>query len=223
MNDDARRLALARGAWLGSLPDDAETARAARRIERRLGAEVVRSSNRTVWWVVAVSLVGTGVALAYGLVRDGAKAPGPPALSGQTSRAEPRGLEHRAPVASRALPPPAEAPLEPSQPSARASRARGGERGAMATQPAPADSASWKAVDEALDARDETRARAALDELAQHADPAVSAKAELGLAQLLLSQGDCPGAARRVHRLEQIEGAPAHLVARGRRLLRDCR
>jgi len=223
VNDDARRLELARAAWLGAMPSETEVALGARRIELRLGARPGRRGARRGLVLVVLGILFGGTALAYVASRiarvDRASEPGqsvkPVAESlprtSSSERAEPPAVPEQRET-SPALPGQAETSLPSAQPLRRPARS------------APsADTTSWKDVDEALSAHDSARAEAALERLAESPDVTVRAKAQLGRAQLRAARGDCAAATRIVAELTRTPGVSEQLLGRGRELVRRCR
>jgi hypothetical protein len=86
-----------------------------------------------------------------------------------------------------------------------------------------AAASSWRAVDQALLARDDARAQRALNGLATSGDPTTRAKAELGLAQLAQGRGDCAEARRHALAARAVSGADPAVLRRAETLAQNCR
>lgn len=249
---DPRRLELVRRAWQADAADDAETEAAVRRLSRRLEARrKPRDPARRVL-SLGIALLAFGATVAFaasggrlpGLGGAGASEPRPatappllerlPAPEPPPSRVAPRSApapepESEAPAPA---PRPAAAPRSGAAPRAPAPSAvrSAGEApapdptpasGAVAESAAPA-SASWTEVSEALAARDDGRARQALEALGRDADPTTRAKARLGLAQLAASRGDCAHARSLAQEVAASPDADARTSARARALAARC-
>lgn len=215
-SEQERILALARDAWQATQPSDAESEFAAKRIERRMRSERPRSSRRptVVLVFVVVLLGGLAYAASGGPAHFGERASGGDAARGALRGAARAGLaeapRHLSGVSQdaaerRAAAPADDAPgdldsagvLVKDESSATADKPSAKSlAGAAPEIVSPPPAASWRAVDEALDARDDARARKALADLAKSKDGATRAKARLGLAQLAKSRGDCAEARR---------------------------
>ena len=115
-------------------------------------------------------------------------------------------------------PPPSAVPAEPlhEQPESVANDA-------PETAPQPERAPTWRDVGEALAAKDDARARRALDALGKAPDPVTRAKARLGLAQLAASRGDCPRARSLALEVASSPDADARTAARARALAARCR
>jgi hypothetical protein len=82
--------------------------------------------------------------------------------------------------------------------------------------------ASWADVSRALAAKDDGRARQALESLGNDSDPATRAKAKLGLAQLAASRGDCDRARVLAGEVARSGEADARTASRARALIARC-
>jgi hypothetical protein len=234
-------LEIARRAWQHTRPGEDEVDAAVRRVARRLRARDGVRRSRMPSLIVAFGLVLLA-ALAYAAVQRSGKGtaterpPPPPAAvaaqpatpplaeqesepstaepslaepTSETPRGEPSAAESgRGPAARRRT---AEAP-------ARAPQAAAGIR-----EPEPESaSTTWREVDEALGARDDTRAARALGELAASEDPQTRLKAQLGLAQLAASRGDCGTARRIASGIIAHPGVDPALARRAQRVAARC-
>ena len=96
--------------------------------------------------------------------------------------------------------------------------------GALASKRAsPAPAASWRAVDEALDARDDAKAKQALEGLAKSDDVTTRAKARLGLAQLARGRGDCTEARRIAFEVAAMRGVELSVIKHAQAIVLECR
>jgi len=221
---EERVLELAREAWRASEPSEAKVEIAARRIERKLRRGRARPARRHT--LVLAFLVVFGGALAWaasgGVQRfsEGASPQRAPALEraargGLGSDSESWARRTRAPAEHQAL---THELTQPGQPMPEAER-----REQAKPKPAsPAPAASWRAVDEALDAKDDARAKQALEGLAKSGDPTTRAKARLGLAQLARSKGDCASARRIAGEIGTMEGVDSSVTKRAAALVAEC-
>lgn len=119
-------------------------------------------------------------------------------------------------------PAPAPTAEEPKDaPPAATPAPAGSARPSPAPSSAAAAASTWRAVDRALAAEDEEAAQRALGSLAGSRDPTTRAKAELGLAQLAQSRGDC--AAAKKHALAaRVPGADKAVVRRALAIAEAC-
>lgn len=220
---EERVLELARRAWRAGEPSEARVEIAARRIERRMRRGPSRPARRHT--LVLAFLVVFGGALAYaasggapGLFGGAPRAPegqklGSAARGGLGAGVEQSVRAARPKSQPAALAVPVEPPAE-ATPAAKPAAAR------SPSSPAPA--ASWRAVDEALDAKDDARAKHALEGLAKSNDATTRAKARLGLAQLARSKGDCATAQRLAGEVASMEGVEPSVVKRAAALAGEC-
>jgi len=101
-----------------------------------------------------------------------------------------------------------------------AARKPGAARSATSAEPA---ANSWREVGAALEAEDESRARTLLRDLATDApDASTRAKAQLGLAQLAVSRGECNRASAIALRVARTPGVDEKLVDRAHNLVMRC-
>jgi len=99
----------------------------------------------------------------------------------------------------------------------------GARRGAQSTASKSATRPSWSEVGEALERGDDDGARRALRELARRGDePNTRAKAQLGLAQLAIAQGDCRKARAIAQSVARTPGLAEKVVARAHDLMLRC-
>jgi hypothetical protein len=223
-SNEERVLSLAREAWRAGLPSEAEAEFAAQRLARRLGRSGRRRLSRRSTLVLAFAVVLVG-SLAYAASGGSARWFG----SGRASDVAPlRGAARlglgnvpelvkslHAPSAAEPTPAPAAEP--PSSPDPEANRALVAK---SAGTPNPA--ASWRAVDEALDAKDDARAKKALGSLAQSSDATTRAKARLGLAQLARSKGDCAEARRLAFEVSAMHDVDPAVAKRAQAIVLEC-
>jgi hypothetical protein len=111
-------------------------------------------------------------------------------------------------------------PAGAARPAAGAAR---GAAGKPAKASADAAANSWREVGQALEAEDESRAHALLKDLATaSADASTRAKAQLGLAQLAVSRGECERASEIALGVARSPGVDEKLVKRAHNLLLRC-
>lgn len=242
---EERVLSLAREAWKHAEPTDAESEFAAHRIARRMrrSARPRRSRRPTLILVFAVVALG---GLAFAASGGGWFGQSRPSSEGSRVQKAVRSGFGAAPaslarvrVASKALAPKADSP-EPTSPeqegearagepkaavpaggSGSAVGAASGAAGSTSSSQAP-PAASWRAVDEALDAKDDARAKKALAGLAGSKDATTRAKARLGLAQLAKSKGDCAEARRLAFEVTAMPDLDPVLFKRARAIVLEC-
>lgn len=218
---EERILELAREAWQKGEPRQARVELAARRIERNLRASTRRTRPARRHTLVLAFLVVFVGALAYaasggsrGLFSEGSKGTNSKIASAARTGLGAGVIESvqrtkpRADTEARSASP---APVE--QREAKPSTARAGT---------PAPAASWRAVDEALDAKDDARASRALEGLAKSSDATTRAKARLGLAQLAKSKGDCPTAKRLAAEVAAMSDVEPSVQKRAASLAGEC-
>jgi hypothetical protein len=227
-SNEERVLSLAREAWRAGLPSDAEAEFAAQRLAKRFGRSGRRRRSRRTTLVLAFAVVLVG-SLAYAASGGSARWFG----SGRASEALPlRGaarvglgevpelLDHAqsGQVAETPAAPAAEPPPAPQLQGASAPMGGPVVKGEGTPNPA----ASWRAVDEALDAKDDARAKKALSGLAQSSDATTRAKARLGLAQLARSKGDCVEARRLAFEVSAMHDIDPAVAKRARAIVLEC-
>jgi len=245
-SEQERILALARDAWQATKPSDPESEFAAKRVERRLRAGRTRPSRRPAAVLAFVVVLVGGLAYAAsggtsswfgdgardgestslrGAVRGGL-ADVPTVLRSARQRSAKVGEASHALAqaevtrADGALDEAGE-PSPASQGPAKAGGAGSIPGSASASGFAP-PAASWRAVDEALDARDDARAKKALANLAKSKDAATRAKARLGLAQLARSRGDCTEARRLAFEVITMPDVEPSVAKRARSIELGC-
>ncbi|GMV15542.1 MAG: hypothetical protein AMXMBFR56_37660 [Polyangiaceae bacterium] len=220
---EERVLGLAREAWRAGEPSEARVELAARRIERKMRRGRSRPARRHT--LVLAFLVVFGGALAYAASGGGKPWFGerPREASGAKLGVAARGglgvaVEESARRARADIP----AAL-PAEPAAAAEEPLALPK-AAAQKPgaAPAPAASWRAVDEALDAKDDARAKLALEGLAKSGDATTRAKARVGLAQLAKSKGDCATARGIATEIAGMRGVEPSVVKRAGALASEC-
>ncbi len=227
---EERILSVARATWRADQPSEEELARAARRVERRMKAKGRPRPARRHTLILAFLIVFGG-ALAY------AASGGRGSWFSERSPSPERNIERSVqsglgvvvptlPARGKTFAAPSSAAgstlAEPSPgaPAASADRVASGSSTGARAVPAPA--ASWRAVDEALDAKDDGRATKALEGLAKSTDPTTRAKARLGLAQLARAKGDCAGAQRIATEVASTPGVDPSVVKRAQSLAAEC-
>jgi len=224
-SNEERVLSLAREAWRAGLPSEAEAEFAAQRLARRLGRNRRRRLSRRSTLVLAFAVVLVG-SLAYAASGGSARWFG----SGRASDVAPlRGAARLGlggvpewaksiRAASAAHPPtPAPAAEPPASPEPETNRAPVAKSAGV-----PNPAASWRAVDEALDAKDDARAKKALGSLAQSDDVTTRAKARLGLAQLARSKGDCAEARRLAFEVSAMRDVDPAVAKRAQAIVLEC-
>lgn len=220
---EERVLGLAREAWRAGEPSGARVELAARRIERRMRRGRSRPARRHS--LVLAFLVVFGGALAYAASGGGKAWFGerPRETSGAKLAAGARGgLGAAVEESARRARADAAAAL-PAKPPAVAEEPQALPRAAAQKPSAsPAPAASWRAVDEALDAKDDARAKLALEGLAKSSDATTRAKARLGLAQLAKSKGDCATARGIATEIAGMQGVEPSVVKRAATLAAEC-
>ncbi|HMI83240.1 MAG TPA: hypothetical protein VK550_04050 [Polyangiaceae bacterium] len=217
MNDERRRLLLARDTWRSMHPTQMEVLRAAKRIATRFQPRTTLSFGRRVRMVSGALATIAGIAYAGSggwadIAGSFGRGPGTRGLDDATTAIESRTTGPRDPMAERvgvvperlAVDSPAPAPAE-SAPKAKKKLAHGGAHGTVSRQ-RRVESAdgkglvasidrvdpTWADVNAALGTRDVNRAESLLLQLADGwRDADTRAKANLGLAQLAAARGDC--------------------------------
>jgi len=160
-------------------------------------------------------------------VKAASPAVSPPAAPEPPAPTPPHAAATGAPALQSPEPAPtAEADRSAAQPSS-ASAVRASEGAAPArpsSRGAGAGSADsgWRQVGEALAAGDEARATRALNGLARDADPETRAKAELGLARLAASSGNCERARRLALSVARRPGLDDKLIGRAHDVVLRC-
>ncbi len=233
---EERVLSVAREVWDKTRPGDEQTERAAQRIARRMRINAGRRTSRRPVAILAFAVVLIG-ALAWassgGLFsEEGGRRPAPtPKVdrAGGEPSVVPPTEKHgasRAPAAKEKASvveteePKPEIKQGPTSKPATTSASKSSK--ATPTHDPVAAASSWREVDEALDAKDDTRAEKALSGLASSKDADTRAKAKLGLAQLAQSKNDCDKArslAREVAGTPDIDPA---VVKRARAVENAC-
>jgi hypothetical protein len=233
-------LAVAREVWKKSAPSDERTERAAQRIARRMRISAHRPSRRPLGYVAfAVVLIG---ALAYaasgGLSSESgprrtvqtppttteSPAGGTPVVQENKANSAQHGHEESAPTVEERTPPKSASPSSGSA-GASGSSSNGKHKKIGPSDPAAAAAAaasSWREVDEALGAKDDTRAEKALNGLATSNDATTRAKAKLGLAQLARSQNDCPRATALANEVITMPDVDPVVVKRAQVIAKAC-
>ena len=238
--DSAREdeiMRLARQAYRHLEPSDARVELAARRIERRISSRPRPRSSRRFSLVLAFLVVFVG-ALAYaasggGPRRFGTAPPSNAPLRVSTQQSLGGAVTLLPRLRAEASPAPAPAGAPGSDESEADVAGSGALRGAGARDPlkppssavgvaSPAPAASWRAVDEALDAKDDNRAKQALEGLAKSGDATTRAKARLGLGQLARAKGDCATARRIADEVSAQPDIDASVKKRARALSAEC-
>lgn len=227
-----RALELARNAWREDAPSEAQVETAARRIERQLRSRRRVRPVRRHTLVIAFIVVFGGAAAwaASGGPPQVFGIGSPPAQPAKLSRAVQPGIGAGLAVASArireqpeaaAVSAPASA-VEEKLAVAAAPRTMV-PRGLPATESAAAaPAASWREVARALDAKDDERARQALEGLARSSDSTTRAKARLGLAQLARSRRDCATAKRIATEVAAMQGVEPSVNQRAAALAAAC-
>jgi hypothetical protein len=227
-HDEERVLSIAREVWKKSAPSDERTEMAARRIARRMRIGNVRTQRRPLA-ILAFATVLIG-ALAYAASGGISNESGPSRKverptneatgQGQGAPATDKDKTNRSGAATVAAPnPPAPEPALPkAAPSAPAKPKKANE-----IDSAAAAASSWREVDDALGAKDDTRAEKALSGLAGSKDPTTQAKAKLGLAQLARSKNDCEKASSLAEQVIATPDVDPAVVKRAQAILTACR
>ncbi len=151
----------------------------------------------------------------------------PPAAE---ANVQPRGaVAARAPAERRSIvrsSAPAAAPSEPAPPPPPPAETSAQEPSETTDSekrtPAKPASAGWGDVSRALAAKDDVGARRALESLGSSSDARTRAKAQLGLAQLAASRGDCVRARTLANQVATGNEADPRTAARARALARRC-
>jgi hypothetical protein len=113
---------------------------------------------------------------------------------------------------------PSAAPSALPVPSETKSGASAGDNGKAAA----AAASTWRDVDRALDAKDDARAKHALEGLSKSKDVATRAKAQLGLAQLARSKHDCRTARALALEVVKTPGVEASVSRRAQEIVLMC-
>lgn len=233
-------LAVAREVWKRTSPSDERVEAATRRIARRMRIANARPSRRPLGYLAfAVVLIG---ALAYAASGGLSSESGPrrtqqtPAIpaaaqgEGNAVAREKMSGTTRSHDDERAT---SEAtPVKPASPTTGAAganealAANGKHKKPIAVSDpageAAAAASSWREVDDALGARDDTRAEKALNGLAASHDPTTRAKAKLGLAQLARSQKYCSRALALANEVIATPDVDPAVVKRAQGIVKAC-
>lgn len=218
-----RVLDLAREAWRAGQPSEVQVEAAARRIQKRMHPpRRVRPARRhtlilafiVVFFGAAAWAASAGAPQIFGQ----GPSPGAPVKmasaargglgGGLTALTDRQRAATPAPVADDPSPAPAAEPRAP--------------RASTKPAAAPAPAASWREVAQALDAKDDAKARQALEGLSQSSDATTAAKARLGLAQLAKSRGDCVTARRLAGEVAAQGGVDPSVQKRAAALSAEC-
>ena len=223
---EERVLELARVAWRTGQPNEARVEVAARRIQKRMQKpRRARAARRhtlilafiVVFFGAAAWAASAGAPQVFGRGSGG----GAPAKLASAARG---GLGNGVAVAvdrGRVAVPRAQAAApDPVGEPAEQKTTRAAPKGLAAPTPAPA--ASWREVAQALDAKDDAKARQALEGLSQSSDATTRAKARLGLAQLAKSRGDCATARRLANEVATQHGVDPSVQKRAAALSAEC-
>lgn len=227
-------LAVAREVWKKSTPSDERVEAAAQRIARRMRIASSRTTRRPLGYLAfAVVLIG---ALAYaasgGLSNESGprrtqQTPAVPAVTQGDGNAVAREPVSGA-LRAKSTPTPNEATsAKPTSPATGSGSVAANGKHKKGTAPDPeaaaaAAASSWREVDQALGAKDDSRAEKALTGLASSDDPTTRAKAKLGLAQLARSQKDCPRAATLANEVIATPNVDPAVVKRAQSIAKAC-
>jgi hypothetical protein len=198
---EQRALAVAREAWPSAVPTAADIESATQRLQARVPKRRRRMLPRQLGRLSVIFVVlGAGLAWAAGggNAVEATLRPKAPAMLDETAGgAQALATRTLATTNGQATidgdattSDPIAAPL-PTTVAPGAWQPSGGPSAALAESDAAKTASAWRRVRSALASGDSTGAERALSELSAHKDPQTQLKAELGMAQLALSQGDC--------------------------------